>query len=698
MTAKHVVGVCPHDCPDTCGLVTEVDAHGRAVSVRGMADHPVTQGWLCAKVRPYLDHVYHPDRLTQPLRRAGPKGSGQWAPVSWDEAIAEIAGRWQAIIAQYGGEAILPYSYSGTLGLLQMGVVNARLWNRMGASRLNRDAICGAAGAMAVKATLGSKHGAPYPQLLDSKLIIIWGHNPVSTAPHLMPWLNRARRAGAQVVVIDPRRTRTARQADWHVSPRPGTDGALALGLGHIIVREGWHDEHWLNTYTTGWPELRARLASYSPARVSAITGLATGDIERLARLYASTRPGLIKFADGLQRHQNGGQTVRAVLTLPALTGQYGVRGGGIAYSTGGWLSWDKAAINHWEDCPPPGRELNIARLGAALTGEAQDPPVMSLYVYGANPVASSPNSALIVAGLKRDDLFTVVHEQFMTDTADYADIVLPATSQLEHHDLHKGYGHTLLQYNRPAIAPLGACRSNWDVMRLLASALGYSEPWLHDDAETVLAEVLAATVKAHPVLAGLTLADLQGGQPVAIVDDDVVPYASAVFATPSGKVELFSRALADMGLDPLPGYVPNADPDAAHPPDGAHGDGGLQLVSPAAHHFVSSSFANHADFEHREGEPFVEINPADAALRGIADGDAVELVNRRGTVRLRAVVTDAVQPGVVASPKGRWARRHGGRNINWTTTDAVSDFAGQSSYHSTVVWLRKAGAHDDHA
>ncbi|MFZ1399739.1 MAG: molybdopterin-dependent oxidoreductase, partial [Candidatus Promineifilaceae bacterium] len=558
MTIQTVRGVCPHDCPDTCGFVTEVE-NGRPVNFYGDPDHPITQGWLCAKVRPYLDHVTHPDRLTHPLRRVGPKGSGQWQRISWDEAIGEIGSRWRAIIAEHGAEAILPYSYSGTLGLLQMGVVNGRFWNRLGASQLERT-ICGAAAEFAVEATLGSRRSQPYADVQHSQLVIIWGHNPVSTAPHFMPHLLQARKNGTQVVVIDPRRTRTAKLADWHLAPKPGSDGALALGLAQQIVQNGWHDEAWLAQRTVGWPELQARLADYPLARVAQITGLPEDDLARLAQLYAENSPALIKIADGLQRNFTGGQTVRAICALPALTGQYGRLGGGLAYSTSGYLQWDGEAVGKASHCPPPGRSVNMNRLGAALLGEVSDPPIQSLFVYGSNPAAIAPNAGRVAEGLRREDLFTVVHELFMTDTAVLADIVLPATSQLEQTDLHKAYGHTYLTYNQPAIPPLGECKSNWDVMQRLATEMGFSEPWLHQAADEVLDEVLTATAAKNPALAGITLARLKQENTLPLAIAPAVPFADGRFPTPSGKVELYAQTMADMGLDPLPGWQPVAD------------------------------------------------------------------------------------------------------------------------------------------
>lgn len=694
-----VRGACPHDCPDTCSTITEV-RDGQAVRFYADPAHPVTEGWLCAKVRPYLERVYAPDRLLYPLRRVGPKGSDQWQQITWGEAIDEITTRWKAIIEQYGAAAILPYSYSGTLGMLQGALCDERLWNRMGVSGLDR-AICGAAAQTAVEATLGARWSPDPADIVHSKLVILWGHNPASTGPHAMPLLRRAQKQGAYVVVIDPRRTLTAHSADEHIRPRPATDGALALGLMHVIFAEGLHDEAWLEANTVGWRELRERAAAYEPERVAAITGVPTETIIGLARRYATTKPALIKSADGVQRHGNGGQSFRAITCLPALVGQYGVLGGGLSYSTSGYVRWNSEAMGHASACPPTPRVVNMNRLGAALTGEVSDPPIMSLFVYCANPVASTPNAGLIVQGLQRNDLFTVVHEQFMTDTAQYADIVLPATTQLEQVDLHKAYGHRYIQYNQPAIAPLGEAKSNWDMMRLLAAGMGYNEPWLQQDAEEVIAEVLDATRATNPRLQGITLERLQAEGTIALHFDDeqYVPFADRRFPTPSGKVELRCEAMRDHGLDPLPDYVEptefqqqsrRSEKRANDETTSASRLPLLILISGASHHFVSSSMANQPSLRRKEGEPFVEINPQDAAARGIAHGDQVIVESERGWCSLRASVTEDVLPGVAVAPKGQWARLSpGGRNINWTTPDTLADLAGQSTFHSNLVDIR---------
>lgn len=693
MSTQSVFSVCPHDCPDTCGAITRVE-DGRAVAFTASSDHEITRGWLCAKVNDYLAHAYHPDRLRFPLRRRSPKGAAaEWERISWDEAIGEIAERWREIIDRYGAEAILPYSYSGTLGLVQMDICNTRLWNRLGASRLIR-AICGSACEFAVGATLGGRRSVPYHHVLDSEMLIIWGANPVSTAPHLMPFIRKAHRRGCEVVVIDPRRSRTARSADLHVTPRPGTDAALALGMARVIADEGLHDPDWLAAHALGWEKLEQRLEDYSLERVAEITGVEARVIEGIAKRYATRKPSLIKFADGINRNRNGGQTVRALCVLPALTGQYGVRGAGICYSTSDCFSWNHAAMHHREGCPPPGRKINMNRLGAVLTGEVKDPPVMSLYVYGANPVASSPNAALISKGLMREDLFTVVHELFLTDTADYADIVLPATSQLEHTDLHRGYGHTVLAYNQAAVPPLGECKSNWETLGLLAAAMGFDEPWLHQSADEVIAEMIRETARTAPELSGITLDRLKREGAVSLALDDEVPFANLAFQTQSGKVELYCKALAErFGLDPLPAWTDA--PDTAPPPEGHTDAEALELLSPAPHHFVSSSFANQEALARREGVPTLELHPRDADPRGIVNGDRVAVINSRGGFELEARISDNVIPGVAVTYKGYWAKRNGGRNVNWTTSDTLADLAGQSTFHTNRVWVKKIQSRD---
>ena len=692
-----VHGACPHDCPDTCALETLVDEHGKAVRVRGRADHPITQGWLCVKVNRYLERVYHPERLLYPMRRVGPKGSGTFERISWDDAIAEIATRWTDIIAQHGAQCILPYSYAGTLGLVQGHVTDARLWNRLGACQLER-AICGHAAEEAVMLTIGGRL-APSPEMLPQiKLILIWGSNPASTAPHVMPYLRKAQQAGTRVIVIDPIRTLTARSADQHIQPLPGSDAALALAMMHVMVREELHNRAWLAEHTLGWEDLLERVLKMPPERAADITGLAVETIVELARSYATTTPALLRISDGINRHTNGGQTVRTLACLPAVVGQYGIPGGGLMYSTSDWFKWNNSIIERDQEavCPPAPRILNMNRLGAILTGEAK-PPVYSLYVYNANPVASTPNAGKIVEGMQRDDLFTVVHELFLTDTARYADIVLPATSQLEQVDVHKPYGHLSLQYNAQAIAPLGEARSNWDVMRALATALGFNEPWLHDDAETVIREVLDTTVTTNPRAKGLTLERLQaeGTIPFIIPDEERIPFTNGVFRTPSGKVEMYSALAATKGYDPVPDWVPEVETKklrkkhhtSAEPFDAQSPDEALPLLCPAAHHFVSSTFANLDTMKTKEHAPTLRIHPHDAEIRNIRSGQSVRISNERGSCQLVAYVTEDVRQGMLATTTVWWPQHSPDqRNVNWTTSDRLADFAGGSTFYTNLV------------
>lgn len=683
-----VYGSCPHDCPDCCALETQVDERGRAVSVRGRADHPVTRGWLCAKVNRYLDRVYHADRLLYPLRRVGPKGSGAFERISWDEAIADITGRWRDIIHQYGADCILPYSYAGTLGLVNGAVTDSRFWHRLGACRLER-AICGHAAEEAVTLTVGGRLAPPPDMLIHSKLILIWGSNPASTAPHIMPFLREAQRNGTRVIVIDPIRTLTARSADWHIQPLPGTDAALALGMMHVMVTERLHQPDWIAGHALGWEYLLERIMQFPPERVAQITGLSLETIVELARSYATTTPALLRVTDGINRHTNGGQTVRTLACLPAITGQYGLLGGGLMYSTSDWLRWDAEAVSHRSEPvnPPESRMVNMNRLGAILTGEA-DPPIYSLYVYNANPVASAPNASRITEGLMREDLFTVVHDLFETDTARFADIILPATSQLEHVDLHKPYGHLTLQYNTPAIAPQGEARSNWDVMRLLAAGMGFSESWLQEDANSVIQGVLVASVERNPFLAGITLERLQaeGAIPFPIPSEQRVPFADGIFRTPSGKVEFYSAQAAAKGYDPVPNWVPEAE--SCVPEQGKlKADARLPLLCPAAHHFVSSTFGNQELLRTKEHAPTLRIHPRDAAQRGIVHGQMVRVRNERGSCQLVADVTEEVRPGVLATTTVWWPQfSPERRNINWTTSDRLADFGGNSTFYTNMV------------
>jgi len=675
-------GTCPHDCPDTCSwLVTVQD--GRAVKMEGNPDHPHTRGFLCLKVREYLSLVYHPDRLLHPLRRVGAKGEGRFRRISWEEALAEIAGRWQEIIARHGGQAILPYSYSGTLGVAHNQSLDRRFFNRLGATHLERT-ICSAAGTAGVRYTVGAARGADPETMPLARLVLVWGANPASTHPHYIPLLQQARQRGAYVVYIDPRRTLTANHADWWLPIFPGTDAALALGLMHVIVAEGLYDQEYVANHTLGFDALRARLAEYPPDRVAAITRLPADDIVHLARLYATSKPAFIRLGYGPQRHGYGGMIHRTVACLPALVGQYGVAGGGLLFSTSGWATFDTAALERPDLRPGPVRSVNMIQLGEALLHA--DPPIRSLYVYNSNPAAVAPHQTKVLAGLRRDDLFLVVHEILPTDTTDYADIVLPATTQLERLDLHKPYGTLYLGLNQPAIAPPGEAKSNTEVFRLLAAALGLTEPCLYDSDEAIIRTALSSP---DPALAGITLEQLrEQGWARLNLPTPAVPFADGKFPTPSGKVEFYAESLAKAGHDPLPCYTPEAESPAGDAALAARYP--LYLITPGAHCFLNSTFGDLPALLAKEGRPTLEMHVTDAQARGISDGDLVLAWNERGSCQFWARVGEAVPPGVVSATTVWWNKRSpGGCNANALTSDRTSDLGGGALFYNSLVEVK---------
>ena len=534
-----VHGVCPHDCPDTCSFQVTV-RDGVAIKIKGDERHPVTQGFLCVKVNDYLSRTYNETRVLTPRRRVGPKGSGEFVQISWDDALDEIATRLKGVVAEHGAEAILPYSYSGTLGKLHNDSMDYRFFNRLGASELDRT-ICSVAGEHGILHTVGEKLGTDPESYVYSDLIVIWGSNPVSTNPHLMPFIKRARQRGAQMIVIDPRRTRTAAQADWHIQPQPGTDAALALGVMHVLFAEWLTDNAYLEANTVGHAELRGRAAEYPPARVAAITGLAEEEIVRLARTYGGTKRAVIRVNYGLQRHTNGGMMIRTVACLPALTGAYGTHGGGLTLSTSGGKRINETALQRPDLRERPVRTINMTSIGDALTGDL-DPPIKAMIVYNANPASAAPNQEVVKAGLMRDDLFLVVHDPFFSDTAMYADILLPATTQLEQMDLHTAYGTYYVSLNQQAIAPLGESVRNTELFRLLAARMGFTEPAFQDTDEDLIDQALSSD---HPRMAGITRERLvqEGFVRLNLPSPETfVPFASGVFATPSGKIELYSE------------------------------------------------------------------------------------------------------------------------------------------------------------
>lgn len=687
-TAITVKAVCPHDCPDTCGMVVTVDpATGRAVDLRGDKDHPFTRGFLCQKVNNYLDRVYHPDRLLYPMKRVGRKGEGKFERIGWDEAVATIATRFKDIAASGDGpQAILPYSYAGTMGKLMYASLDRRFFHRLGASLLDRT-ICATAGAAGCDVTLGTRAMVDPEASVNCRFIVNWGSNTAVTNIHFWKVEHEARKRGAKIVTIDPYKSPTAAKSDWWIPVRPGTDAALALGVMHIIFREGWQDADYLANHTVGAKELRERaLNEYPPAKVAHITGLSVEEIERFAREYARSQelfggPALIRVNYGLQRHGGGGMAVRTIVCLPAITGDWRHAGAGAFLSTSKAYPFDDNYLTRPDLIPKGTRTINMINLAEALHGELPGPPVKALYVYNSNPAAVNPDQSRVLSGLAREDLFTVVHDQFQTDTADFADILLPATSQLEHFDIHSSYGHLYVQSNNAAIAPLGESKPNTEVFRLLGRAMGF-EPEMFEESDEELA---ARSLRGGATLDGVTLDATKAGPVRLNLPRDWAPFASGEFPTPSGKCELYSEREARAGRDPLPHYVPPHEDPQTKPDLAAKYP--LQLLTPPSPPFLNSTFVNVDALRKSAGERTLEIHPTDAAARGIADGQPVSVFNGRGRFRAKAVIADTVKPGVVVSLGLYWRKwTDDGVNCNATTSTAPTDLGGGATFFDNLV------------
>ncbi|MFN8094762.1 MAG: molybdopterin oxidoreductase family protein [Vicinamibacteria bacterium] len=678
--------VCPHDCPDTCVMTVDVEG-GRAVALGGDPDHRFTQGFLCAKVNQYLDRVYSPERLLHPMKRVGRKGEGKLERVSWDEALDTIASRFRAIADEHGPQAILPYSYAGNMGLLGYGSMDRRFFHALGASRLDRT-ICASAGAAGWKATVGRSVGLDPEAIVHARLILAWGANVVSSNVHLWPFVEEARRRGATLVTIDPYRSRTAEKSDRHVAPLPGTDAALALGMMHVVFRDGLEDRDYLERHATGVAEMRARAAEWTVERAAATTGVPAAEIEWLARAYATTRPSAIRLNYGLNRHAGGGMAVRTIACLPAVVGAWRDPGGGALLSTSGFFPVDEEALQRPDLAPPGTRTLNMSQLGRLLTDRSLDPPVAALFVYNSNPAAVAPEQESVREGLAREDLFVVVHDLFQTDTVDFADVFLPATTTLEHFDLHKAYGHLHLSLSRPAIEPLGEALPNTEVFRRLAARMGLDDPCLRDDDEAL---ARAALDWSHPHLAGVTWERLEREGSVRLsLPDPLAPFAEGGFPTPSGKCELVSERLGAEGHDPVAGYVPPREGPTSAPELAARFP--LAFISPPAHHFLNSTFSAQPVFVRREGEPSVTIHPDDAAARGIAEGAMVRVFNDRGAFLAKARVSDAARRGLVVGLSVWWAKMcPGGRNANAVTSQELTDMGGGATFYDALVEVRPA-------
>ncbi|MBD0373123.1 MAG: molybdopterin oxidoreductase family protein [Pyrinomonadaceae bacterium] len=686
---KIVRAACPHDCPDTCAMLVTVE-DGRAVKVAGDPEHPFTRGFLCTKVANYHERTHSAGRVKTCLRRTGRKGEGKFEEITWDEALDEIASRFKALAeSSEGAQTIMPYSYCGTMGLVQSQSMDRRFFHRLGASQLDRT-ICATAGTEGYKSTYGLTIGTDPERFRDARLILLWGTNTLTANVHLWPQILEARSGGAHVVAIDPRRTRTADQCDEHIAPLPGTDAALALGMMHVIFAEGLEDADYLERYTIGANELRERARSFPPERVASICGLEAETIVRLARLYAGTRPAVIRINYGLQRHGGGGMAVRTVSCLPAVTGAWRDAAGGVLLSTSGTFPINYQALERPDLMPTPApRTLNMSQLGDALL-KVDDPPVRALYVYNSNPAAVAPDQARVLEGLRREDLFTVVHEQFMTDTTDYADIVLPATTQLEHFDLHKAYGHLYLLINEPALEPLHEAKSNSDVFRLLAARFGFEEDCFRDADEDMARQALSTE---HPAFKGITLERLrERGWLRLNVPEEFAPFAEGNFPTPSGKCELYSQKLEALGMEPVPDYIPPHESAESAPALASRFP--LALISPAAHAFLNSSFANLSKQLRQESYPFIEIHPEDAERRGIQDGMRVRAFNERGSAELRAVVTTRARRGVVVSPSVWWNKLSpNGTNINQLTSQSLTDMGGGATFYDALVEVERIDA-----
>jgi len=671
--------VCALDCPDCCSVLVTVD-NGHATKLRGDPAHPVTRGFLCGKVAQYLEREYSPQRLLYPQRRVGRKGEGRFERISWDDALDTIAERLRSVADEYGPEAILPYSYAGTMGLLQGSGMDRRFFHRLGASRLDRT-ICSTAGAAGMTEALGVRYGTEPEQFRHSKLILAWGANILGTNVHLWPFIMEARRNGAKFYTIDPRRNRTGAAADKHFFIHPGSDTALALAMMHVIVAENLHDADYVDRHTGGFDGLRERVREWTPQRAAELTGIAAEEIAALAREYATTRPAVIRLNLGTQRSERGAMAVRTVALLPALVGSWKDVGGGLQLSTSQTFQLNRAGLERADlqekALGRPARIVNMVQLGSALTTLA-DPPVKALVVYNSNPAAIAPNQNAVLAGMRRDDLFTVVLEQFQTDTADHADILLPATTFLEHTDLYYSYGHHYLQLARPALPPPGEARPNVAVFRALAARMGFDDPCFADSDDDMIRTLLDS---AHPFVKGITLEELDREHSVRLrLPEPFQPFAEGGFGTADGKCHFHAETLD---------YTP--------PVESRHGDRQLaakfplEMISPKNDDSMNSTFG-HRDAVDRQ-TAVLHIAATDAARRGIADADQVRMWNDRGSVLLMARVDDSVQAGVVCTPAVRWGKRaSGGRNANALTSERLTDAGGGPTFYNCLVEVERIG------
>ena len=673
-----IVGACPHDCPDTCSFVTTVQ-DGIAIKVQGNPAHRHTDGVLCTKVSRYTERSYHPERVLQPLKRVGPKGLGQFEPVTWDAALTDIAARLRAIAVKGpdAAQAILPYSYAGTMGLVQGESIAARFFNRLGASQLDRT-ICSNAGGEALIHTLGAKAGMRVEQFANARLILIWGSNSIASNLHFWRHAQEAKRRGARLVCIDPRRSETADKCHEHIALLPGTDAALALALMHELIRHDWLDHDYLARHTLGWDALRTRALDWPPERAAATCGIDAEQIRALARDYGACRgdggPAAIRLNYGMQRVRGGGNAVRAIACLPALIGAWRQSAGGLLLSSSGQFPVQHHALERPDLRQRTSRTINMNTIGDDLLRPASasfGPAIEALIVYNSNPVAVAPDSGKVVQGFSREDLFTVVLEHFKTDTADHADYILPATTQLEHWDIHLSYGHTDVLLNRPAIAPLGEAKPNTQIFRELARHMGFVDDCFAQDDESLCRIAYGDAVDYEQLLA-------RGFTSLRLVD---APFAEGGFPTPSGKCEFFSQRLADQGLDGLPDHVPNYEAP------GSSAQFPLAMISPPARNFLNSTFVNVTSLRDIEGEPILEMHTADAQARGLSHGGVVRVFNQRGDYRCKLKVSPRARPGVV-NGLGVWWRKFGldGKNVNQLTSQKLTDIGRAPTFYDCLV------------
>jgi anaerobic selenocysteine-containing dehydrogenase len=681
-TRQTLKTTCPLDCPDACSILATVE-NGRVVGLQGDPNHPFTHGFLCHKVVNYDRRLYSPLRVLYPLRRTGVKGEGKFGRITWDEALDEITSRFRSIVDEHGGEAILPYSYGGSLGIVHR-LAGHRFFHRLGASRLLRT-ICDPPAMAGWEMTLGKHTSTDLTEAEHSDFIVIWGMNVAATSVHFVPIIKAAKTRGARVVQIDPCRNRTSHLADEQLRPRPGTDGALALGVMHVLIRDGLMSDEFVREFTTGYEALRERvMAEYSVERASSITQVPAEQIERLARDYGRARAPFLRVGFALSRHENGGMAIRTITCLPGLVGAFRKPGGGAHHDTGPCFEFNYARVTGEEEFKPSTRQINMVKLGEALL-EENNPPVKALYVYNCNPAAVVPDQARVHQGLRREDLFTVVHEQVHTDTVDFADIVLPAPTFLEYLDLYKSYGHRYLQIGRPVIEPLGEAKPNLEVFQLLAQRMGFEEPCFRLSEFEIMREALDSP---SPFLAGLDFSKLQAGETIKLNVPDG-SNGGLRFSTPSGKIEFYSDSMAQLGLDPLPNYVPCSEGAEACTEKARHP---LQLLVPPAVHFLNTTFGAVEEQRRRMGRPTLKIHPEDAEARGIHGGDQVRVFNGRGECGLRAEVTEDTRKGVVVAESIWWAKHSpGGRGINTLVSSRLTDLGGGSTFQCNLVEVEKA-------